>query len=119
MLSKKEKNAVQVDMTENYEERIRRLENQTSQWKPSISYYRELVALKFTTEEDDIAALERLCNQLRDLPYIAPAERTLIIPTDAQAQFADLSFTVEKVAWASDLPPEEEARSRKKFWYYP
>ena len=111
-------------MTENYELRIKKLEERVekleekTRWKSSISHYDKIITLKFETDEDDHTAINRLCEN-RGLPYLLPGTRRITIPAEAEEVFSDLSYTVEKTRWASDLSPEEEAESRKKYWYYP
>jgi len=76
------------------------------QWKASISCYRDIIALKFSTDEDNYKALEKLCSTLSDMPYSAPAERTLIIPAEAENEFAGLSYNKQEASWASDYQAE-------------
>jgi len=72
-------------------------------WKGSLSFYRDIVSLEFSTEQDNFKALEILCSRLYDMPYTAPAERTLIIPAEAEQEFAGLSYNRKKASWASDV----------------
>lgn len=72
-------------------------------WKGSLSFYRNIVALEFSTDEDNFKALEILCSRLYDMPYMAPAERTLIIPAEAEKEFAGLSYNRKKTSWACDI----------------
>ena len=77
-------------------------ESPVRQWKASISCYRNIIALKFSTDEENMRALEILCSRLYDMPYTAPAERTLIIPAEAENEFTGLSYNRLKASWASD-----------------
>ena len=89
-------------MTENYELRIKKLEERVekleekTRWKSSISHYDKIITLKFETDEDNRIAVTRLCGKLRGLPYLLPGERMIKIPAEAENEFSDLSYSMEK-----------------------